>query len=55
MSQSLLYDENNFLKNVTLEVNVKTPHGSDIGCFMENDFSYPDKVKIFLFFPEKKN
>ena len=41
-----------------LEDILKTPDDSDIGCFLEVDFKYPDKfkekTKIFPIAPEKK-
>ena len=65
MSESLTYDEiemwlvhpNLYMNN--LEEIKNTPDGSDIGCFVEVDLSYPDnnkhtsfyfvlKIKLFL-------
>ena len=50
MSQPLPYDEIKFDKNVKLEDILNTPDDSDIGYFIEVDFTYPDnkeKRKIF--------
>ena len=58
MSQSLLYDEINFNKNVKLKDILNTPHDSDIGYLIEVDLKNPDekkeKTKNFQFAPENK-
>ena len=57
MRESLPYDENNFDRNVNLEVILNTDDDSDIGYFVEVDLRYPDnkieQTKDFPFAPEK--
>ena len=45
MSAYLPYDEIKFDKNVKLEDILNTPDDSEIGCFIEVDLKYPDKIK----------
>ena len=45
MSQSLLYDEIKFDKNVKLEDILFTSDDSDIGYFVEVDLRYPENRK----------
>ena len=45
ISQSWLYDEIKFDKNVELEVTLNTPDDLDIGYLMEHDFLNPENMK----------
>ena len=45
MSQNLPFDENKFDQNAELDDFLNTPAGSDIGCFVPGDLSYPDNFK----------
>ena len=58
MSDSLLYDEINFDKNVDIENTSSTPDDSDIGYFLEINLETQnerkEKSNNFPFCPEKK-
>ena len=60
MSEPLPFDEIKFDQNVKLEDILNTPDDSDIGYFIEVNWTYPDnikeKTKKFPFAPvNKKN
>ena len=46
MSESLTFDEINFIENIILENILSTPDDSDTGYFVEIDLGYPDEIKI---------
>ena len=58
MSQLVPFDEIKFERNVCLKEILNTADDSDIGCFLEIDFSYPFKIrqktKQFPFGPENR-
>ena len=45
MSESVLYEENKFDKNVILEYLINTPDDLDIGYFIEADLSFQDNIE----------
>ena len=58
MSQTLLYDEIKFQKDICLQEVLNTPDENEIGYFLKVDLKYPDnikeKTKNFPFCPKNK-
>ena len=49
MSESLPYDKIEFDKKIKMKDILKTPHQSDIGCFIEIDINFPENIKNRVF------